>query len=400
VLFIFWPYRIEVSSPDFQSGDVGALPIGATNFLSKNQFIVYSGIYLFNNINYINYMNKTQLKDLIQECVIEVQNENFIQQLEENLDQEMQALEESNDDTALHSLCESLDKDAQALCEAHESNESLVAEGLITEDEINEGFFDTIGQFGKNTFNTIGQFGKNTFNSVAGAWKKAKAQGDEVEAKRLEKRLKDLKSGGAGKGAGKNQPVSMNTPPVKGGGKSVPSRANVAQTNKGKPSKGGSTAPANKGKPSNGKKPAAKRVIIKKVRKAVLNKLKTDDPEGLAKLKTIAKKNPTALETAKKSPRIKKQAKQLIAQIEREKPEGGNQGFIAKFGSWMKKNPIKTSVAIALLSALGTIAATSIGGPAAGFAVGVGANAARKSYDPTIATGNSVSSGEIPDFEE
>ena len=32
----FWPYRIEVSSPDFQSGDVGALPTGATNFANSN----------------------------------------------------------------------------------------------------------------------------------------------------------------------------------------------------------------------------------------------------------------------------------------------------------------------------------------------------------------------------
>ena len=339
-------------------------------------------------------MNKTNLKDLIQECVDEVRNENFIQQLEENLDQETQDLEESNHGRALQSLCESLDSDACALQEAHESGESLVAEGLITEEEIDEGFFDTLGQFGKNTF-----------NSVAGAWKKAKAQGDEAEAKRLEKRLKDLKSGGAGKGgkepgadngAGKSQPVSMNTPPVKGGGKSVPSKAKAA--------------PANKAKAKTGKggKAAAKKVIIKKVKSAVIKKLERDDPEGAAKLKAIAKKNPKQLEKIKNNPKRKKQAKQLIAQIEQEKPEGGNQGFMAKVGSWMKKNPVKTGVAISLLSALATIAATSIGGPVAGAAANVAAGTIKRSafdvdgnktrYEPTIATGTHVSSGEMSDF--
>ena len=331
-----------------------------------------------NNINYINYMDKTQLKDLIQECVNEVQNENFIQQLEENLDNDMQGIEESNDAEVLQSLRESLDMDVQALQEAHASNETLMAEGLITEADIDEGFFDTLGQFGKNTF-----------NSVAGAWKKAKAQGDETEAKRLEKRLKDLKSGGSGKGG--STPVSTNTPPVggggrRGGGKSAPSKGKSPVSTNTPPVRGG-------GKP---RKKSDQTKIVKKVKSALINKLETDDPKGAAKLKAIASKNPKGLRAALDKPATKKRGKQVLAQIQREKPEGENQGFIAKVGSWMKKNPIKTSVAISLLAVLGTIAA-----PALAPAIGVGAHAARKvSYDPTIATGTRVSSTAIPDFEE
>ena len=96
-------------------------------------------------------MKKEELKKLIQESINEVYEEqNAIRILREDFDRDVATLEEQ-----------------QVLCEGLGEN------GVLTEEQVDEAFFDTI----KN-------LGKNAVASVAASWKKAKAQGDRDEMKR------------------------------------------------------------------------------------------------------------------------------------------------------------------------------------------------------------------------
>jgi hypothetical protein len=251
-------------------------------------------------------MKKSELKKLIQESINEVYEEqNTIRILREDFDRDVATLEEQ-----------------QVLCEG------LVENGVLTEEQVDEAFFDTI----KN-------LGKNAVASVAASWKKAKAQGDRDEMKRLEKKLAALKakSGGGSKSSkvGSRTSKSSETTPQSG-----------TQT--------GRTDTKNKKQNQQNRQK-----IAAKAGETILTAVAKQDPKTAA---AIQKAGPEKVTAALKNPKVKIKADKIAAEIAKEKPADPKQGFLGKVSSWMKKNPVKGAAAIALLGVVATAAAVGSGG--------------------------------------
>lgn len=251
-------------------------------------------------------MKKEELKKLIQESINEVYEEqNAIRILREDFDRDVSSLEEQ-----------------QVLCEG------LVDKGLLTEEQVDEAFFDTI----KN-------LGKNAVASVAASWKKAKAQGDRDEMKRLEKKLAALKAKSGG--------GSKSTKPASG---AASSSGTAPQSDK---PTSGSDVKKKKQNQQNRQKVAAK------AGETILTAVAKQDPKTAA---AIQKAGPEKITAALKNPKVKKKADKIAAEIAKEKPADPKQGFLGKVSSWMKKNPVKGAAAIALLGVVATAAAVGSGG--------------------------------------
>jgi hypothetical protein len=265
-------------------------------------------------------MKKSELKDLIKETIEEAQGERCNEIIRE-----------------------ALEHDVKTLKEERELHESLIAEGVLNENELDEGFFDTLGAFGKNTF-----------NAVAGAWKKAKAQGDEAEAKRLEKKIQKLrrntgdtakKAGDAGGAGAKGAGAGGDVPVIKD------KKGNVLQ-----PGDHGYTAAyaaATGQKVARRRKAAAapegaaeKKEVLKKSAVEILKKVKKDDPKGFQKLASMKPEEIEAL--AKQSPKIQQAGKKAKEEIAAQPKKG----FFAKLSSWNYEHPVKAGLAVGALSAL------------------------------------------------
>lgn len=267
-------------------------------------------------------MKKEELKKLIQESINEVYEEqNAIRILREDFDRDVATLEEQ-----------------QVLCEG------LVENGVLTEEQVDEAFFDTI----KN-------LGKNAVASVAASWKKAKAQGDRDEMKRLEKKLAALKakSGGDSKSS-------------KVGSRASKSSETTPQSDT---RTGGTDTKNKKQNQQNRQKIAAK------AGETILTAVAKQDPKTAA---AIQKAGPEKVTAALKNPKVKRKADKIAAEIAKEKPADPKQGFLGKVSSWMKKNPVKGAAAIALLGVVATAAAVGSGGvlPLMGTMITAGAKGA------------------------
>jgi len=256
-------------------------------------------------------MKKEELKGLILESVNEIKEEqNAYKILREGFEQDVNRLHEH-----------------RVLCE------SLVQKGLLTEQEIDEGFFDTLKHFGKNTV-----------NSVVNAWKKAKAQGDEDAIARLEKKIAKIKAAGAsGKSGGEKGKRSV------GGGRASKTKSSGGER--------GETV----------SEPSNKKASREKSRAAALSVagdaiLSRTDPTTAKKIK---KAGPKAVEKAIKNPKIKKKAAEIAKEVSKEKGEG----LLSKLGSWLKKNPVKGALAIAAIAAVTTAVTGGAAGPAAAATV-------------------------------
>jgi len=234
-------------------------------------------------------------------------------------------------------LRESFDSDVDRLVEYKNSFHGLLSENIITEDEIEEGFFDTLGSFAKNA-------GKN----ISSAWKKAKVSGDKEEMKRLEKRMAELKAKSSS-----NKPSSVNK---------KTSSSNPKSTTKSSGTSGLSTKkPATQ--PKSKQNDSAKKVIVKKTLKNVVDQIKKNDPKQFKTLANLAKSNPKKLEALLKNPKIQK-AKDLVqsglAKVKSMDPT--QPGFVGKVATWSKKNPVKAVAGLGLIAATGAVAAIGAGG--------------------------------------
>lgn len=248
-------------------------------------------------------MKKEELKKLIQESINEVHEEQNINQV----------------------LREDLEHDAQMLHEQRELCNELISEGILSESDLEEGFFDTV----KN-------LGKNTFGAVANAWKKAKAQGDEDEAKRLEKRLRQLRGGAKAGGNVAKTPLQPGD------------HGYTAAYAKARGGKVADTSGIGKAtKPAPAVSDADKKKVAVKAAKEIVQKMKKDDPEGFAKIQQLAK-NPKALEKIAANPKIK----QVGQDAKRKIAKAPKKGLLYKVEDWMEKNPVKATLAVGTIGAL------------------------------------------------
>jgi hypothetical protein len=253
-------------------------------------------------------MKNSELKKLIKETVEEVKKENVDKIINEALEHDLKLMQEE-----------------------YELRESLIAEGLMDESELDEGFFDTVGALGKNAF-----------KSVAASWKKAKAQGDKAAEKRAAEKLKKMKQA---EKAGGGKPVGKKQEPIKD-----PKTGKVLQ-----PGDHGYTAAyakatgqkvaTNKGQET---PPAEKAKILKQSAVEIMNDIKENDPEGFQKLASMEPEQIDAL--VKKSGKIKQAGEAAKKQIAA-KPK---KGLLRKVNDWIKENPVKAAVG---LGALGSLAA-------------------------------------------
>jgi len=257
-------------------------------------------------------MKKTELKKLIQESINEVR-------------------EEQN---AMNILREDFNRDVITLEEQHVLCEGLIEKGLITEEQVDEAFFDTI----KN-------LGKNAVASVAASWKKAKKQGDRDEMARLEKKMAALKARAGGDSKGTKSKV--------GAGSKAASTGSA-------PSGGTSGGAAKADTPKDKKqKQQNRQKVVAKAGEQILAAVAKQDPKAAA---AIQKAGPEKVTAALKNPKVKNQANKIAAEIAKEKTSDPKQGLLGKVSSWMKKNPVKGAAAIALLGVVATAAAVGSGG--------------------------------------
>jgi hypothetical protein len=208
-----------------------------------------------------------------------------------------------------HILKEDFNKDVRRYEKYHKE-----FSGVLTESQIDEGFLDTV----KN-------FGKNALSSVTDAWKKAKQKGDEEEMARLQKKLDKLKTASD---SGKKLP-------------DVSSREKVAVM----------------------------------AGQSVIDELEKQDSKTADILKSSS---PEKVADALENPNIKRKAEEIKKQIASETPASGESGFLGKVTSWMKKNPVKGAAAVALLSVVVGAAAVGSGGvlPLIGTVIGGAAKGA------------------------
>lgn len=277
-------------------------------------------------------MKKTELKDLVKETINEVREEQATNKI----------------------LRESLDHDVKTLQEYREAHSGFIAEGVLTESQVDEGFFDTVKNLGKNVAGSVAAAGKSAVNAVGAAWKKAKAQGDEDEAKRLEKKLQALRGGNASKKPLKPGDHGYTAAYAKSIGKKVASK----QGNAANPQGGQPAAPAaDKKKAAN---TADKKKAAVQATKEIIKKMAKDDPKGLEQLKQYAK-DPKKLEQLTKNPKIQQAGQKAKAEIAKEdKP-----GLFAKVAMWATENPVKASIGIGAITALAGALALPAAGPAA-----------------------------------
>jgi hypothetical protein len=159
---------------------------------------------------------------------------------------------------------------------------------LLSEAEIEEAFLDTV----KN-------FGKNAFSSVKSAWQKAKAQGQEDEAKRLEKKLAALRAK-MGKG---------------GADTSTDGGAKGGEENKGDAKKGEEGEKEKTNVQASAE--AAQESILK-----LMATLKKYSPESYDKVMAALGKGGDAVEKLEKSQKIQQAEKEVVPDISKSKGDG------------------------------------------------------------------------------
>jgi len=214
------------------------------------------------------------------------------------------------------------------------SDYQIIAESqIISEAQIDEAFFDTV----KN-------FGKNAISSLTNSWKQAKEQGDKDEMERLSKKITQAKT----------QRASVQR-------KASTKTASGAKTKTGtRTAKTPTTTGTKLTKTANTKtisKPSSKgkQKVAVAAGKTVLDAVAKQDPET-AKLIKSAK--PQEIADGLNDPQVKKEMGEISKQV----ANTSGDGFMSKLTTWMKNNPVKGTVAVALLGVVTTAAAIGSGG--------------------------------------
>jgi len=267
-------------------------------------------------------MKKQELKEIISESINEVILEQKIHDSDKFLNEEFE-------------------KSAIALEEQHESHREVINEGLLTEEQVDEAFFDTV----KN-------LGKNALGSIKNAWQKAKDQGDNDEMARLQQKVAVLK---------KKNPDAF---------KKAAKQASAGGAG------GGLTRNKNASDTSKSKKPVSPK-IKQKVGKAITDKVITDvakaDPKLAEKLK---KAKPEQIEKVLKNPKVQSEKARIVDQLKQEPENPKAPGLVGKLWSWAKKNPVKSIAALGLLAIAATVAGpVMVTGAIAGAKMGAGLGA-------------------------
>ena len=249
-----------------------------------------------------------------------------------------------SDSYVLDLLREDFNKDVIFYDKHFELSYDLSYSQIITESRIDEALFDTI----KN-------FGKNAISSLTNSWKQAKEQGNKDEMERLSKKIKQTKAqqSKGSKAAGTKTTKSISRTKATGTRKSVDS------TNTKAPRKASSRG---------------KQKVAMAASKAVMDALEKQDPTTS---KIIKSAKPQEIADGLNDAQVKKEMSQISKQIANETPSNG-EGFVGKLTSWLKKNPIKGTAAVALLGVITTAAAVGSGGvlPLLGAMVGGAAKGA------------------------
>jgi len=241
-------------------------------------------------------------------------------------------------------LREDFNKDVIFYDKHFELSYDLSYSQIITESRIDEALFDTI----KN-------FGKNAISSLTNSWKQAKEQGDTDEMARLSKKINQTKAqqSKGSKAAGTKTTKSTSRTKATGTRKSVDS------TNTKAPRKASSRG---------------KQKVAIAASKAVMDALEKQDPTTS---KIIKSAKPQEIVDGLNDPQVKSEMNKISKQISSEVPSNG-EGFVGKLTSWLKKNPIKGTVAVALLGVITAAAVVGSGGvlPLIGAMVGGAAKGA------------------------
>lgn len=197
----------------------------------------------------------------------------------------------------------------------------------INEEEIDEAFFDTV----KN-------LGKNAVGAVKNAWQKAKDQGNQDEMKRLEKKMAALKSK-MGKGGEEKKDGGEAAPRAGGGGgKSGADAGQQGNADEKKPDE----KKDGEGKGSEASIKAAEEAIVK-----LLDALKKVSPEAHAKVLASLGKSPEAITKIEDSPKVQQAEKEVTAKIS--KADG--EGLAAKVDNFTKTaNPNAVNIITAIVA--------------------------------------------------
>ena len=242
-------------------------------------------------------LNKQQFKNLISECTHEI--------IEEKINSDI--------------LKEAFELDMYLLENYREQHRSILSEGVSTETEIDEGFFDTISSFAKNSI-----------SNVKDAWKRAKDEGDKSEMDRLQKQLDALK-----KKMGIQTPTSSSTPTL------TP------------PITTSSSAVSPTIKPPANKSTKVDKVIVKKVIDNVLNKVKTGDVVQYKALVDLT--NSKTIGYLFKNPAVIKRGNVIKNELAN-KP---GKTFSQKVDSWIRSNKLDTLSVYGLLRIMGEASGNS-----------------------------------------
>lgn len=173
---------------------------------------------------------------------------------------------------------------------------------LMTEQELREGFFDTV----KN-------LGKNAIGSIKNAWANAKAQGDKDEMARLEKQAAAVKADAEKKGEA----------PAGGAAAGDKKQGDATDADK-------KAADTPESKEASAK--AAEESIL-----ALLDSLKKNNPESYQKVVASLGKSPEAVEKMQATPEIKQEKEKVVDKISKPKdPKVKKQGLAAMVGNFVK----------------------------------------------------------------
>ena len=265
--------------------------------------------------------------------------------------------------------------DVRRLEEAREYSQALLSEGVISENIddrhlLDEGIFDTIKALGKNVATGAIAGAKNVATgaiagaksvgtkavaNVKGALDKAKAQGNEAEAARVQAQIAQLQSR-LSQLTGNPAPAAAPAAAAKRPG--LPAKAAPAKPAPLPTAARGAMA---KSKAATTKATAANKTIVNQAASEVVAKIAKDDPKQLARLQGLAQTDPSKL-AAEYNKAVQQNSSEVKSELADTPETKSKPGLLGKIGAWAKKNPVKAGLGLAALGAIGTAAAIGSGG--------------------------------------
>ena len=264
-----------------------------------------------------------------------------------------------NEERVRNTLMEDFQRDVNEYRSNRLLRESLLREGIFTEQELDEGFFGNVKRFAAK---------------LKDAWQQAKDEGDEEELKKIEAKYKALQAKVA---ANKNR-NNKTTEPTKTDSEvekdTSSTEQGTDQSNSPTTQRVGKSEPTADQNPTQGSSDETKKeepsqsdgdkkAVAQKGVKQVVEAMKKNDPKNFQKLVEAAKKGAKYLAQYLKHPKIQGLQKKVSGEVSQETSDNPKkQGLLGKMGSWAKKHPIKAGIGIALIGTIGVAAGIGSGG--------------------------------------